>query len=37
MPSTSARPVLLVIGVGPGLGMSVARRFGSDGYAVALV
>ena len=37
MTSTSARPVLLVIGVGPGLGMSVAHRFGSEGYAVALV
>lgn len=37
MTSTSARPVLLVIGVGPGLGMSVAHRFGAEGYAVALV
>ncbi|MDT5000198.1 MAG: hypothetical protein QOK12_2303 [Mycobacterium sp.] len=37
MTSTSPRPVLLVIGVGPGLGMSVAHRFGSEGYAVALV
>jgi NAD(P)-dependent dehydrogenase (short-subunit alcohol dehydrogenase family) len=37
MTSTSARPVLLVIGVGPGLGMSVAHRFGSQGYSVALV
>jgi NAD(P)-dependent dehydrogenase (short-subunit alcohol dehydrogenase family) len=37
MTSTSVRPVLLVVGVGPGLGMSVAHRFGSEGYAVALV
>jgi NAD(P)-dependent dehydrogenase (short-subunit alcohol dehydrogenase family) len=37
MTSTSDRPVLLVIGVGPGLGMSVAHRFGSHGYSVALV
>jgi NAD(P)-dependent dehydrogenase (short-subunit alcohol dehydrogenase family) len=26
-----------VLGVGPGLGMSVAHRFGAEGYAVALV
>jgi NAD(P)-dependent dehydrogenase (short-subunit alcohol dehydrogenase family) len=37
MTSTSVRPVLFVVGVGPGLGMSVAHRFGSEGYAVALV
>jgi NAD(P)-dependent dehydrogenase (short-subunit alcohol dehydrogenase family) len=37
MTSTSVRPVLLVVGVGPGLGMSVAHRFGSQGYSVALV
>jgi NADP-dependent 3-hydroxy acid dehydrogenase YdfG len=36
MTSTSS-PVLLVVGVGPGLGMSVAQRFGIQGYAVALV
>jgi NAD(P)-dependent dehydrogenase (short-subunit alcohol dehydrogenase family) len=30
-------PVLLVVGAGPGLGASVARRFGRDGYDVALV
>ncbi|WP_007514806.1 SDR family NAD(P)-dependent oxidoreductase [Pseudofrankia saprophytica] len=28
---------LLVLGAGPGLGMSVARRFGGAGYAVGLV
>lgn len=37
MPSISGRPVLLVVGVGPGLGMSVAHRFGAEGYAVALI
>jgi NAD(P)-dependent dehydrogenase (short-subunit alcohol dehydrogenase family) len=37
MTSTSTRPVLLVVGVGPGLGMSVAHRFGFEGYAVALI
>jgi NADP-dependent 3-hydroxy acid dehydrogenase YdfG len=37
MTSISARPVLLVLGVGPGLGMSVAHRFGKEGYAVALI
>lgn len=29
-------PLLLVLGAGPGLGLSVARRFGREGYAVAL-
>lgn len=33
----NASPTLLVIGAGPGLGMSVARRFGKEGYAVGLV
>jgi NAD(P)-dependent dehydrogenase (short-subunit alcohol dehydrogenase family) len=37
MTSTYSRPVLLVLGAGPGLGMSVARRFGANGYTVALV
>jgi NAD(P)-dependent dehydrogenase (short-subunit alcohol dehydrogenase family) len=37
MTSTSTRPALLVVGVGPGLGMSVAHRFGSEGYAVGLI
>jgi len=36
MTSTSA-PVILIVGVGPGLGMSVAQRFGKEGYAVALI
>jgi NAD(P)-dependent dehydrogenase (short-subunit alcohol dehydrogenase family) len=37
MTSHSVRPVLIVAGVGPGLGMSVAHRFGSEGYAVGLI
>ncbi|WP_147257463.1 SDR family NAD(P)-dependent oxidoreductase [Pseudonocardia hierapolitana] len=36
MTSTS-RKVIAVLGVGPGLGMSVARRFRREGFAVALV
>ena len=31
------KPVLLVVGAGPGVGGSVARRFGRDGYATLLV
>lgn len=30
-------PVLVVLGAGPGLGASVARRFGREGYAAVLV
>ncbi|ACU69356.1 short-chain dehydrogenase/reductase SDR [Catenulispora acidiphila DSM 44928] len=30
-------PTAVVIGVGPGLGMSIARRFGGAGHSVALV
>jgi NAD(P)-dependent dehydrogenase (short-subunit alcohol dehydrogenase family) len=36
MPESSQKKVAVVIGVGPGLGASVARRF-AEGYAVALV
>ena len=32
-----ANPVSLVVGVGPGLGIAVAKRFGQAGYDVALV
>ncbi|CUR59324.1 Short-chain dehydrogenase/reductase [metagenome] len=31
-----SKPVLVLLGAGPGLGLAVARRFGADGYAVAL-
>ncbi len=31
-----SNPVLVVLGAGPGLGLAVARRFGADGYDVAL-
>lgn len=33
----SPRRTAVVLGVGPGLGMSMARRFAREGYAVALV
>jgi NAD(P)-dependent dehydrogenase (short-subunit alcohol dehydrogenase family) len=33
----STSKVLAVLGAGPGLGMSMARRFGREGFAVALV
>jgi NAD(P)-dependent dehydrogenase (short-subunit alcohol dehydrogenase family) len=32
-----SNPVLVVVGAGPGMGASVARRFGRDGFDVALV
>lgn len=32
-----ANPVILVVGAGPGVGAAVARRFGRDGYDVALI
>jgi NAD(P)-dependent dehydrogenase (short-subunit alcohol dehydrogenase family) len=32
-----AGKVIAVLGVGPGLGMAMARRFGREGFAVALV
>lgn len=31
------RPVCVVVGVGPGNGAAFARRFGADGYAVAML
>lgn len=30
-------PVIVVVGAGPGLGVAIARRFGNEGYDVALV
>jgi len=35
--ATDTAPLILVLGAGPGLGLSVARRFGAEGYAAALV
>jgi len=32
-----SNPVLVVVGAGPGMGASVARRFGREGHDVALV
>jgi NAD(P)-dependent dehydrogenase (short-subunit alcohol dehydrogenase family) len=32
-----SNPVIVVVGAGPGVGASVARRFGRDGYDVALL
>jgi NAD(P)-dependent dehydrogenase (short-subunit alcohol dehydrogenase family) len=32
-----SNPVIVVVGAGPGMGASVARRFGREGYDVALV
>ena len=36
MAEANRRPVCVVIGVGPGLGAALARRFAAE-YAVALV
>ena len=30
-------PVIAIVGAGPGLGQSIARRFGREGFAVALI
>src|ERR1700744_3701472 len=30
-------PVIAIVGAGPGLGLSIARRFGREGFAVALI
>lgn len=35
--SPAARHPVLVLGAGPGLGLSIARRFGREGHPVALV
>ncbi len=32
-----SKPVCVVIGVGPGNGAALARRFAAEGYAVALL
>ena len=31
------KPVVIVAGVGPGLGTSIARAFGAEGFAIALL
>ena len=30
-------PVLAIVGAGPGLGLSIAKVFGSHGFSVALI
>jgi NADP-dependent 3-hydroxy acid dehydrogenase YdfG len=37
MTSTSGRPVCVVVGVGPGNGEALARKFASSGHSVALL
>ena len=37
MADRNRRPVCAVVGVGPGNGEAIARRFAADGYAVALM
>ena len=37
MADESKRPVCAVVGVGPGNGEALARRFAADGYAIALM
>lgn len=34
---SAGQPVLEVVGADPGIGASVARRFGGQGYAVGLI
>ena len=31
------QPFCVVVGIGPGIGLAVARRFGAAGYRLALV
>ena len=33
----TVRPVVIVAGAGPGIGTSIARRFGAEGFGVALL
>src|SRR6201985_1960052 len=37
MADESKHPVCAVVGVGPGNGEAIARRFAADGYAIALM
>lgn len=37
MTTAAGAPVVVVVGAGPGIGMAVARRFGGEGFRVALV
>jgi NADP-dependent 3-hydroxy acid dehydrogenase YdfG len=35
--NTAKRPVIAVVGAGPGIGEAVARRFAAEGFATALL
>jgi NAD(P)-dependent dehydrogenase (short-subunit alcohol dehydrogenase family) len=35
--SIMKKPVCVVVGIGPGNGAAIARRFSAEGYAVALL
>jgi NAD(P)-dependent dehydrogenase (short-subunit alcohol dehydrogenase family) len=35
--TTTPMPVIAIVGAGPGLGLSIARRFGTEGFQVALI
>lgn len=37
MNATAARPTAVIVGVGPGLGLSMAHRIGREGYHVVLI
>jgi short-subunit dehydrogenase len=36
MTDSTSTPRALIVGVGPGLGISLARRFGREGFAVTI-
>jgi len=37
MPNDSAQPVITILGAGPGMGLAIAKTFGSHGFRVALL
>lgn len=37
MTTATTKPLCTIVGMGPGVSMSVARRFGKEGFAVAMV
>jgi len=36
-PAEMMKPVVIVAGVGPGIGISIARAFGAEGFGIALL